>query len=61
MMRRSVQAWRKAGPWLEAIRRRDIHHKELLDWSDIVNRLRPLVEVKAEPGILETLAHLHRL
>ncbi len=38
-----------------------IRHKEQPDWSYIEDYLRPLVEVKGEPGILETLAHLRRL
>ena len=32
-----------------------IRDKDQLDWSYIEDQLRPLVEVKAEPEILETL------
>jgi len=38
-----------------------IRHREKLDWSHIEEQLRPLVEVKEEPEILQTLARLRRL
>jgi hypothetical protein len=38
-----------------------VRHKEQLDWSYIENHLRPLVEVKGEPEILDTLARLRGL
>lgn len=38
-----------------------IRHKDQLDWSYIEEQLRPLAEVKAEPGILQTLSRLRRL
>jgi hypothetical protein len=31
-----------------------------LDWEYIENQLRPLVDVKQEPGILDTLARMRR-
>ena len=37
-----------------------IRHKNTLDWRYIEDQLRPLVEVKEEPEILETLARLRR-
>lgn len=38
-----------------------IRHKDQLDWSYIEDHLRPLVEVKGEPAILDTLARLRGL
>jgi hypothetical protein len=38
-----------------------IRHKDQLDWSYIDDQLRPLVEIKGEPGILGTLARLRSL
>jgi hypothetical protein len=38
-----------------------IRHKDQLDWSYIEEELRPLIEVKAEPEILQTLSRLRRL
>jgi hypothetical protein len=38
-----------------------IRHKDELDWFYIEAQLRPLVEVKDEPAILDTLARLRLL
>jgi hypothetical protein len=38
-----------------------IRHKDQLDWSYIDEQLRPLVELKEEPEILDTLARLREL
>ena len=35
-----------------------VRHRDQLDWRYIENQLRPLVEIKQEPGILDTLARL---
>lgn len=38
-----------------------IRHKHQLDWTYIEDHLRPLVEAKGEPGVLDTLARLRGL
>jgi hypothetical protein len=38
-----------------------VRHRDQLDWSYIEEHLRPRVEVKGEPGILETLTRLRGL
>jgi hypothetical protein len=38
-----------------------ILHKHQLDWTYIEDHLRPLVEAKREPGVLDTLAGLRGL
>jgi len=38
-----------------------VRHKDELDWSYIEDHLRPLVEIKGEPAILDTLTRLRSL